>query len=59
MIVEIRPGEGGEDAELFAAELALKIASWLSQEGFKVTLDPSNEPRLLTITSEKPVPAPT
>lgn len=48
MIVEVRPGEGGADAELFAVELANKIACWIAADGNTVTVDPSN-PRLILL----------
>lgn len=33
MIIEIRPGEGGEDAKLFMAELGRTYERYLAQKG--------------------------
>lgn len=35
-VVEIRPGEGGADAEAFAAELAAVVTSWATRRGWPV-----------------------
>lgn len=56
MIVEIRPGEGGEDAENFAHELAVKIIMWLSKDGHNVVMDPSGAPRIYVLKAREPVP---
>lgn len=49
VIVEIRPGEGGADAEAFALELSTMIASWCLTEGRVVNFDDSNQ-RLCLVT---------
>ncbi len=33
MILEIRPGEGGDDAKLFMTELASAYTKWLDRKG--------------------------
>lgn len=53
VIIEIRPGEGGADAEAFAFELSNMIASWCLTEGRTVTIDESN-PRLRLVTVDDP-----
>lgn len=47
-IVEVRPGEGGDDAALFAAELTGMIGRWL---GHGSSRDSSN-PRLHLIATK-------
>lgn len=34
MIVEVKPGEGGEDASIFAEELQTAINAWMSSDPY-------------------------
>jgi protein subunit release factor A len=33
MKIEIRPGDGGDDAQLFASEFADSVEKWISKHG--------------------------